>query len=193
MVPVGWTATWIESPLFAVGTSKPPFRSGQLPTFRFALMPAGPKTRCVPMFGDGFGVASASQRKEAAWRYCQWATGKANQTRQIIGGYGGSVRKSAHAAVAAASNVKAPREWLKVVEQSGPIASAALPQIVTVGQFRDTFGAALTNMLGGSDAAAELRRATDEFRPILTQTENTSTRSRLGSDQRAPDWPLPSL
>jgi multiple sugar transport system substrate-binding protein len=116
-----------------------------------------------------------------------------NQTRQIIGGYGGSVRKSAYAAVAAASNVKAPREWLRVVEQSGPIARPALPQIVTVGQFRDTVGAGLTNMLGGSDAAAELRRATEEFRPILTQTEKTSTRSRLGSDQRAPDRPLPSL
>jgi multiple sugar transport system substrate-binding protein len=139
----------------------------------YALMPAGPKTRCAPMFGDGFGVASASQRKEAAWLYCQWATGKVNQARQLIGGYGGSVRKSAYAAVATASNVKAPREWLRVVEQSGPIARPGLPQIVAVGQFRDTFGTALTNMLGGSDAAAELRRATAEFRPILAQTEKT--------------------
>lgn len=148
-----------------------PTRSRVAGKVGYALMPAGPKARCAPMFGDGFGVASASPRKEAAWLYCQWATGKVNQARQVIGGYGGSARTSAYAAVASASSVKAPREWLDVVAQSGPIARPALPQIVAVGQFRDSFGAALTNMLGGNDAAAELRRATDAFRPVLAQTE----------------------
>jgi multiple sugar transport system substrate-binding protein len=136
----------------------------------YALMPAGPKTRVAPMFGDGFGVTSASDKKEAAWLYCQWATGKVNQARQMLGGYGGSTRRSAYAAVASATDLKAPREWLEAVIQSAPIARPDLPQIVSVGQFRDTFGAALSNMLGGADAATEMRRATAEFRPVLAQT-----------------------
>jgi multiple sugar transport system substrate-binding protein len=32
-------------------------------------------------------------------------------------------------------------------------------------------GVALTNLLAGADAAAELRRATDEFKPVLERSE----------------------
>ena len=38
-------------------------------------------------------------------------------------------------------------------------------------EFRDTFGVALTNMLGGSDPAAELKKATEQFRPVLEKSE----------------------
>ena len=38
-------------------------------------------------------------------------------------------------------------------------------------EFRDTFGVALTNMLGGADPAAELRKATEQFRPVLEKSE----------------------
>ena len=43
-----------------------------------------------------------------------------------------------------------------------------------VTQFRDVIGSALTNTLGGADVAAELKRATAEFRPILEQSERES-------------------
>ena len=46
-----------------------------------------------------------------------------------------------------------------------------LPVIVPVTEFRDTIGTALTNMLGGADPAAELKRATAEFKPILDKSE----------------------
>jgi len=48
-----------------------------------------------------------------------------------------------------------------------------LPVIVPVTQFRDTIGTALTNLLGGADAATEMRRATAEFKPILEKSEQT--------------------
>ncbi len=42
-----------------------------------------------------------------------------------------------------------------------------------VTEFRDTFGVALTNMIGGADPAAELRRATETFKPVLEKSLKT--------------------
>jgi multiple sugar transport system substrate-binding protein len=64
-----------------------------------------------------------------------------------------------------------PREWATCVRESLPIVRPGLPVIVPVTEFRDTFGTALTNMIGGADAAAELRRATQEFTPVLARSE----------------------
>jgi multiple sugar transport system substrate-binding protein len=136
----------------------------------FAVMPAGPKAHYAPVFGDGFGVASTSKHKEAAWLYCQWATGKVNQARLLAGGYGGSARKSAYAAIAASADVTASKGWLEADAQSAPIARSCLPEIVSINQFRDTFGEVLCNMLGNADPATELHRATEEFKPVLAQT-----------------------
>jgi multiple sugar transport system substrate-binding protein len=135
----------------------------------FAVMPAGPKAHFAPVFGDGFGIASTSSHKEAAWLYCQWATGKVNQTRLLAGGYGGSARKSAYAAIAGLSEVTASKGWLEADAQSAPIARSCLPEIVSINQFRDTFGEALCNMLGDGDPATELHRATEEFKSVLAQ------------------------
>jgi multiple sugar transport system substrate-binding protein len=43
--------------------------------------------------------------------------------------------------------------------------------IIPVTEFRDVFGIALTNMIGGADPAAELKKATEQFRPILEKSE----------------------
>jgi len=42
-----------------------------------------------------------------------------------------------------------------------------LPEIVSVTEFRDVYGIALTNTLGGADVRTELTRATEAFKPIL--------------------------
>jgi len=42
---------------------------------------------------------------------------------------------------------------------------------VPVTEFRDVFGVALTNMIGGSDVAAELKKATEAFAPVLAKSE----------------------
>ena len=54
-----------------------------------------------------------------------------------------------------------------------PIARPGLPVILPVTEFRDTLGVALTNMIGGADPAAELKKATDLFRPVLEKSEAT--------------------
>ena len=43
--------------------------------------------------------------------------------------------------------------------------------IIPVTEFRDIFGIALTNMIGGADPKAELEKATEQFRPILEKSE----------------------
>jgi multiple sugar transport system substrate-binding protein len=44
---------------------------------------------------------------------------------------------------------------------------------VPVTEFRDIFGIALTNMINGADPAAEMKRATAEFQPILDKSERS--------------------
>jgi multiple sugar transport system substrate-binding protein len=41
--------------------------------------------------------------------------------------------------------------------------------IVGVTEFRDNYGIALTNIIGGADAATELKKATEAFKPILAK------------------------
>ena len=51
------------------------------------------------------------------------------------------------------------------------IGRPGLPVIVPVTEFRDMFGVALTNMIGGADAATELKKATEAFKPVLEKSE----------------------
>ena len=69
--------------------------------------------------------------------------------------------------------VKMPAAWVDSVAASGPISRLALPVIVPVTEFRDVMGVALTNLLSGGEPAAELHRATEEFRPVLARSEAT--------------------
>jgi multiple sugar transport system substrate-binding protein len=66
-----------------------------------------------------------------------------------------------------------PAEWLDSVVGSGNISRLALPVIIPVTEFRDVYGVALTNMIGGGDPAAELKKATEEFAPILARSEES--------------------
>jgi len=65
------------------------------------------------------------------------------------------------------------QEWLKTLLASVKIARPGLPEIVPVTEFRDVFGIALTNMIGGADPATELRKATETFAPVLQQSLKT--------------------
>ena len=51
------------------------------------------------------------------------------------------------------------------------VSQLCLPVIVPVTEFRDVMGVGLTNLLGGADPATEMKRATEEFRPILARSE----------------------
>ena len=96
------------------------------------------------------------------------------QARQVAGGY----RRVADASPRSTPprsrrSAKLNPEWLDSVARSRPRSpTRCCPIIVAGSEFRDVFGIALTNMLApGASPAAELKKATAEFKPVLEKTE----------------------
>jgi len=167
---LGRAAMWLDGIGFALPLEDPT-KSRVVGKVGYGVIPPGPVAQRSPLFGDGIGISQSSKKKEAGWLYCQWATSKAMAQRQLEGAFGAPGRSSAYEAVKTSANLKAPREWLDCMIGSIKIARAALPDIVAVTEFRDTFGVALTNMITGADPQTELTKATDAFRPVLIKTE----------------------
>jgi multiple sugar transport system substrate-binding protein len=65
------------------------------------------------------------------------------------------------------------QEWLDSVIASAKISKLGLPVIVPVAEFRDLVGAAVTATLAGADPATELKKAHEQFRPILERSEKS--------------------
>jgi multiple sugar transport system substrate-binding protein len=94
-----------------------------------------------------------------------------NLLRVLQTGSGAPPRKSPFANPDVMRESRFGREWFDTLLRSNELARPGLPEIIPVTEFRDTFGIALTNMIGGADVATELRRATAEFRPVLERSE----------------------
>lgn len=137
----------------------------------YGVMPKGPKANHSAMFADGIGVSSFSKKKGPAYFYCMWATNKANQLRVLQAGAAVTPRMSALSSPDRAKGSTMPAEYFNCLEGSGKMLRAGLPEINTVTEFRDIFGIALTNMIGGADAAAELKKATADYMPIFEKNE----------------------
>jgi multiple sugar transport system substrate-binding protein len=137
----------------------------------YGVFPKGPKAQHAAMFGDGIGVSSVSKKKGAAYYYCMWATNKVNQLRVLQAGAAVPPRSSALANPDRSKGSTMPAEYFDCLEGSGKILRAGLPEIIPVTEFRDIFGIALTNMIGGADPAAELKKATADFKPIYEKSE----------------------
>ena len=139
----------------------------------YVVAPTGPKGHWAGMTGDGMGISSFSKKKGPAWYFAMWAASKNILAKSFAAGSGAQARNSVYTNADALKNLTVPREWVDTVVASGKIGRAALPIIVPVTEFRDIFGVALTNMIGGADAATELKKATDEFKPILEKSEKS--------------------
>ena len=136
----------------------------------FGVLPAGPKGHHSPVFTDALGVAAQSKVKGAAYLFCQWATSKPMLLNLVKAGGGASPRLSTYADPGLTADSPFGKEWLATLLASAKIAQLGLPEIIPVTEFRDTFGVALTDMIGGADTAAALRKATETFRPILEKS-----------------------
>ena len=166
----GKAAMWLDG----IGFAQPledPTKSKVVGKVGYGVMPAGPKAQISALFADGEGISTYSKKKGPAWFYLQWASNKANQTRMLQAAAGAPVRNSAYAAAQASADFKAPKEWVECMLKSAAIAQPGLPVIAPVTEFRDVFGVALTNMINGADPAAELKKATAEFQPVLDKSE----------------------
>ena len=166
----GKAAMWLDG----IGFAQPledPTKSRIVGKVGYGVMPAGPKQQVSALFGDGEGISTFSKKKGPSWFYLQWASNKANQTRMLQAAAGAPVRNSAYAAAQSSADFKAPKQWVECMLTSARIAQPGLPVIAPVTEFRDVFGIALTNMINGADPAAELKKATAEFQPILDKSE----------------------
>ncbi len=85
-------------------------------------------------------------------------------------GGGASPRLSTYQDPALLTDSPFGREWLATLLASAKIARPGLPEIIPVNEFRDMFGVALTNMIGGADPATELKKATEAFKPVLEKS-----------------------
>jgi multiple sugar transport system substrate-binding protein len=137
----------------------------------YGVMPKGPAVQAAGTFGDGLGVVEASSKKEAAYLFCQWAISHDMGARLLQAGAGVPFRQSILADPKVHEGVKMPGEWLDAVAESGKVSKLALPVVIPVTEFRDIYGVALTNMIGGADPEAELKNATAQFEPVLARSE----------------------
>ena len=133
----------------------------------FAPVPAGPKAHNCATFNDGLGIPVNAKNKKAAWMFIQWITSKPMQNEQLRSGAGVPPRLSCYTRDDIVKGSAFSQEWFDTTATSLKIARSGLPVIVPVTEFRDAIGTGLTNIVGGADVAAELKKATAAFQPVL--------------------------
>ncbi|WP_311272690.1 MULTISPECIES: sugar ABC transporter substrate-binding protein [unclassified Rhizobium] len=166
----GKIGMWLDGVGFAPPIENPE-KSRVVGKAGYGVMPKGPAAQAAGTFGDGLGVVEASQKKEAAYLFCQWAISHDMGARLLQAGAGVPFRQSILEDAKVREGVKMPAEWLDAVVGSGKVSKLALPVIIPVTEFRDIYGVGLTNMIGGADPAAELKKATEQFAPVLARSE----------------------
>lgn len=168
----GKSAMWLDG----IGWAPPgedPTRSRIVGKIGYGVIPKGPVAHASPTYGDGIGIPAASTKKEQAWLYCQWAVSKLMGGRLLASGGGVPFRNSVIGDKATQASVTMPSEWLNCVIESAKISKLGLPVVVPVTEFRDIIGTALTATLSGADPATELKKAADQYRPILEKSEKS--------------------
>ncbi|WP_426610415.1 ABC transporter substrate-binding protein [Bradyrhizobium sp. McL0616] len=165
----GRAAMWIDADGWAPPLEDPA-ASRVVGKVGYTVVPAGPKGQFSSTYGDGIGIAAASKNKEAAYLLCQWVASKGQGARLLQAGGGVPFRNSIVDDPEVAKGVKT-KEWLQSVIDSAKISKLGLPVIIPVAEYRDTVGAALTATLSGADPATELKKAHEQFRPILERSE----------------------
>jgi multiple sugar transport system substrate-binding protein len=166
----GRAAMWIDGVGWAPGVENP--NSSRIAgKVGYAMVPAGPKGQYSATYGDGIGIAAASKNKEAAYLLCQWVVSKKQGARLLQAGGGVPFRNSILNDEETRKGVTLPQEWLQSVIGAAKISKLGLPVIIPVAEFRDLVGAAVTATLSGADPAAELKKAHEQFRPILERSE----------------------
>ncbi len=166
----GKVGMWLDGVGFAPPLEDPT-KSRIVGKVGYGVMPKGPKAQASATFGDGIGVPAACTKKEAAFLYCQWAVSKVMGARLLQTGGGVPFRDSILNDPETRKGVAMPGAWVDSVAASAKISRLGLPVVIPVTEFRDIIGTALTATLSGGDPATELKKATEQFKPILERSE----------------------
>jgi len=165
----GRSAMWVDADGWAPPLEDPA-ASRIVGKVGYTVVPAGPKGQFSSTYGDGIGIAAACPNKEAAYLLCQWVASRKQGERLLQAGGGVPFRNSILNDPEVRQGVKT-KEWLQSVVDSAKISKLGLPVVIPVAEFRDIVGAALTATLSGADPATELKKAHEQFRPILERSE----------------------
>jgi multiple sugar transport system substrate-binding protein len=166
----GKAAMWVDATGFAAPVEDKT-KSRVVGKVGYGLPPSGPKGHGSVTFGTGMAIPKAAAHKEAGYYTMLWMTGRTMAGRMLQVGGGIPFRTAPLKDPAVLSSLTVPREWAECAAGCAPLSMPGLPVIVPVTEFRDTIGTALTNLLGGADAATEMKRATAEFQPVLDKSE----------------------
>jgi multiple sugar transport system substrate-binding protein len=166
----GKVAMWLDGVGFAPPLEDPQ-KSRIVGKVGYGLMPKGPKARASATFGDGIAVPEGSKNKEAGYLYCMWAVSKTMSTHLLQTGSGVPFRHSVLNDAEVRKGVKMPSAWVDAVAESAKVSALGLPVVIPVTEFRDIIGTALTATLSGGDPATEMKKATEQFKPVLERSE----------------------
>lgn len=166
----GRAAMWLDGIGFATPLEDPK-SSKIVGKVGYGITPPGPKAHHSAIFCDGMGISQASKKKGAAWYYVQFMTNKKHQLAMLKAGAGSPARMSPFNDPEGTKSSTFAKDYFDCMAGSGKIGRPGLPQIIPVTEFRDIFGVALTNTLSGADPAAELKKATETFKPVLEKSE----------------------
>jgi multiple sugar transport system substrate-binding protein len=166
----GRAAMWLDGIGFAVPVEDKT-KSRVAGRTKYVMQPKGPKAQHSGSFADGMGVSAFTDKKEAGYLYCQWATSKKMAARQLEGGYGAPGRTAVYEDPEVLAGTTSSKDVIHAIVECSKIGRPSLPVVIPVTEFRDIFGIALTNMITGADPKSELENATAQFKPILEKSE----------------------
>lgn len=162
----GKVAMWIDG----IGFSAPlidPTKSRIGKDVRFSPVPAGPKAQHSATFCSGRRSPPPPRTSSPPGSTCngpparRWARSRSASAP--------APRRAPRSGRMPPSRQGSPfpKEWFETSAECQRIGRPGLPEIVSVTEFRDVYGIALTNSLGGADVKTELQKATEAFKPIL--------------------------
>ncbi|HUX50113.1 MAG TPA: sugar ABC transporter substrate-binding protein [Spirochaetia bacterium] len=153
----GQAAMMYDSNVFKAIVSNPQ-SSKVVGNVGYAPLPAGPDGKRHPtVLTWGLGINTASQHKDAAWDFIQWALDKQNQLGYLQAG-GPSARASAWESPDFLSSNGYSKSWVDVSNLQYSIAKGDWnPPIVNVQQGRNAYGLAIVSAIQGNDVSTALK------------------------------------
>ncbi len=170
MIQQGQVAQAIDTNAW-LGSLSNPEESNVVNKIGWAPVPAGPKgDLAAELWSWSFAISSLSKKKEPAWLFIQWVTGKDVQKYIQLNGYPSS-RYSAWNDPAFAEIV--PQDWLESTNEFLKIARPIChPPVVEIGQVEDAIGGAIVDVILGTRESKEaLDDAAKKVEEIMELTE----------------------
>ncbi len=134
----------------------------------YAALPAGPDGKRHPtVLTWGLGINSASQHKEAAWYFVQWALDKANQLGYLKAG-GPAARATAWKDPQFLKSPGYSKTWVDVSNLQYSIAQGDWnPPVVNVQEGRNAYGLAIVAAIEGKDVGDALKSASKRMDEVV--------------------------